>query len=522
MPGRPARHRRRSASRRPLPSAAAPRRSDVLHRRPGSAEVLPVLSLALLVLVSYLPAMLWGGFVWDDINHIPGEAAIREWSGILRFWFRPHEVQEPFYRPVTYTSFWLEHKVWGFAPAGYHTVNVLLHLANTLLLWRILRRLAVPGALLIAAVFAVHPVHAESVAWAIERKDMLSGLFYLAAALVWIRFHDRPRRLTYVLALVLFVAGILAKNMVVTLPAALLILQWFRYGRVTTRDLGLVAPFFLVAIAFVALDLSLVSSATPAEFHYATIERVLIAGRAVWFYAAKLLWPLDLVVIYPHWDAQLGAPLDWPRSTVAVAWGGIAALVAMAVVLWILRSRIGRGPLAGLLFFVITLSPALGFVDHTYMLFAFVADRYQYLASIGLSAVVLGMVAHARTQLPEWPRKGALVLAAGMLLVLGLLTWQQSGIYRNQLTFFTYITEQNPSAVGAHLNLANALWDAGRFEEAEAAGRVAVDQRLDNFDAYGNLVQILIAGGDPEGALDVASEAAERFPAESRAPALPA
>ena len=236
MPGRPARHRRRSASRRPLPSAAAPRRSDVLHRRPGSAEALPVLSLALLVLVSYLPAMLWGGFVWDDINHIPGEAAIREWSGILRFWFQPHEVQEPFYRPVTYTSFWLEHKVWGFAPAGYHTVNVLLHLANTLLLWRILRRLAVPGALLIAAVFAVHPVHAESVAWAIERKDMLSGLFYLAAALVWIRFHDRPRRVTYVLALVLFVAGILAKNMVVTLPAALLILQWFRYGRVTTRD----------------------------------------------------------------------------------------------------------------------------------------------------------------------------------------------------------------------------------------------------------------------------------------------
>ena len=348
---------------------------------------------------------------------------------------------------------------------------------------------------------------------------MLSGLFYLAAALVWIRFHDRPRRLTYVLALVLFVAGILAKNMVVTLPAALLILQWFRYGRVTTRDLGLVAPFFLVAIAFVALDLSLVSSATPAEFHYSTIERVLIAGRAVWFYAGKLLWPLDLVVIYPHWDAQLGAPLDWPRSTVAVAWGGIAALVAMAVVLWILRSRIGRGPLAGLLFFVITLSPALGFVDHTYMVFAFVADRYQYLASIGLSAVVLGMVAHASTQLPEWPRKGALVLAAGMLLVLGLLTWQQSGIYRNQLTFFTYITEQNPSAVGAHLNLANALRDAGRFEEAEAAGRVAVEQRLDNFDAYGNLVQILIAGGDPAGALDVAREAAERFPAESRAPA---
>ena len=287
----------------------------------------------------------------------------------------------------------------------------------------------------------------------------------------------------------------------------------------TTRDLGLVAPFFLVAIAFVALDLSLVSSATPAEFHYSTIERVLIAGRAVWFYAGKLLWPLDLVVIYPHWDAQLGAPLDWPRSTVVAAWGGVAALVAMVAVLWTLRNRTGRGLLAGLLFFGITLSPALGFVDHTYMLFAFVADRYQYLASIGLSAVVLGVVAHASAQLPEWPRRGALVLAAGVVVLLGVLTWQQSGIYRDQVTFFTYVTDQNPSAVGSHLNLANALRDAGRLEEAQAAGRVAVEQRLDNFDAYGNLVQILIASGDAAGALDVAREAAERFPAEARAPA---
>ena len=492
--------------------------SALAGRRLTVAGAWPLAALALLAIVSYLPAMLWGGFVWDDIEHIPGEAAIRDWSGILRIWFEPNEVSEPHYRPMTYTSFWLEHKLWGFAPSGYHTVNVLLHAANTILLWRILRRLTVPGALLVAAVFAVHPVHVESVAWAIERKDMLSGLFYLSAALAWLRFQERPSRGVYAAAIALFAAGVLAKNMAVTLPAALLILQWFRNGRLTTRDVRRTAPFFGVALAFIALDLSLVSSATPAEFHYSIAERVMIASRAIWFYAGKLLWPLDLVVIYPHWDTPLGSPLDWGARAIAAAWAGAAALAALAGALWLLRERIGRGPLAGLAFFAVTLSPALGFIDHTYMLFSFVADRYQYLASIGLTALLVGAATHASGRLPELWRKGALALAVGVLVLLGTLTWQQSRVYSDQITFFAHITERSPTSVGAHLNLANALRDAGRLDEARDAGRIAVAQRPDNFDAYGNLVQILIDGGEAGEALDVALEAAESFPGEARAP----
>ena len=115
-------------------------------------------------------------------------------------------------------TFWLEHKIWGLAPAGYHIVNVLLHLLNSLLVWRLLLRLAVPGAWVVAAVFeAVHPTHVESVAWIIERKDVLSGLFYLAAVLVWLRFLEQPRPWRYGLALLLFVAGLLSKSIVVTL-----------------------------------------------------------------------------------------------------------------------------------------------------------------------------------------------------------------------------------------------------------------------------------------------------------------
>ena len=462
-------------------------------------------TLILLVVVSYLPAMLWGGFVWDDVDHIPGEPALRDWAGLWRIWFVPGEVQEPHYRPLTYTSFWLEHKLWGFAPTGYHVVNVLLHAANTVLLWRILLRLAVPGAWVVAAVFAVHPLHVESVVWTIERKDVLSGLFYLACILTWLRFLEGPsahpprstkragharsvtssgalstgeRAWRYGLALLLLAAGMLAKNMVVTLPAALVILHWWRHGGVTVRDLLWLAPFFGVALSLVAVDLWMVTAATPAAFGYSLVERTLIASRAVWFYVGKLAWPADLAVVYPHWDVHVGDPL---------AWVGLGAAAALVGTLWFLRDRIGREPLAGVAFFAVTLSPTLGFVDHTYMLFSFVADRYQYLAGIGVMAVVIGAAAAAVGRLPAAWRTGAMGGAAVVLALLGALTWRQAGIYSDEVTFFRHVIAYNPNAAGAHLNLAKALIAQGRAEEAEAAARIAVAQRPDSHDAHVNL-----------------------------------
>ena len=474
---------------------------------------LGVPTLMLLVAVSYLPAMLWGGFVWDDVDAIPGEPALRDWAGLWRIWFVPSEVQEPHYRPLTYTSFWLEQKLWGFAPAGYHVVNVLLHAANSLLLWRILLRLAVPGAWVVAAVFAVHPLHVESVAWVIERKDVLSGLFYLACILTWIRFSEgdstsppldpsprsgRPqdrgpdargtadaetpstgwtgeRAWRYGLALTLLAAGMLTKNMVVTLPAALVILHWWRHGRVTVRALLRLVPFFGVALSLVAVDLWMVTTATPASFGYSLVERTLIASRALWFYVGKLAWPANLAVIYPHWDVHVGDVLGWT---------GLAAAAVLVGMLWLFRDRIGRGPLAGVAFFAVTLSPTLGFVDHTYLLFSFVADRYQYLAGIGVMAVVIGAAAG---RLPAVWRTGAAGAVAVVLAIFGALTWRQAGIYSDEVTFFRHVIAHNPTAAGAHLNLAKALIALDRAEEAAAAARIAVAQRPDSHDAHVNL-----------------------------------
>ena len=436
-------------------------------------------ALCVLVLVSYLPAMLWGDFIWDDLVMI-GTPAVREATGLRQIWFSPREIEaEVHYWPLVYSTFWLQHKLWGFAPAGYHVVNVLLHLANTLLLWQLLRRLAVPGAWLAAAVFAVHPVHVESVAWVIELKDVLSALFYLSAALLWIRFEAEPRPSRYVATLALYVAGMLAKSVVMTLPVALLIRQWWQRGRITPTDLLRLGPFFLVGAGIMVADLSFNRSQGVGGFDYSIIERGLIAGRALWFYLGKLFWPLDLGGIYPHWEVAAADPLGW---------AALAAAVGIVPTLWLLRRRIGRGPLAGVLFFGVTLAPTLGFVDYNFMLFTFVADRYQYLACIGIIPVVVGAAVHGVRAIGDAHRvrhtalKGALVVS--LLAVLATLTWQQASLYRDGITFFNYVISRNPQARHAHLNLGNALLKWNYLEESLDPYRVAMEQLPDDYKPH--------------------------------------
>ena len=446
------------------------------------------LALALLVVVSYLPA-LQGGFVWDDV--IFAEEPVIHSPGALRsIWFSPTDIKnEGHYWPLVYSSFWLEHRLWGLQPAGYHAVNLFLHLLNCLLLWRLLRRLAVPGALLIAAVFAVHPLHVESVAWIIERKDLLSALFYLGAVLAWLRFAEVPRVGHYLLVALLLAAGLLSKSVVVTLPLALLLVQWWRGGRVTRPDLLRVAPLLVLGGAVAAADLAFYRGREVLELSYTLAERMLIAGRALWFYAGKLVWPVELAVIYPRWEIDAGS---------LAGWGYVVAAAGLALALWLLRERIGRGPLAGALYFALTLGPVLGFVDYGYMQFSFVADRFQYLAGIGVLAVLLGAAAHgvgrlrARERSVAALRYGSWGLVAVVVVLLGALTWRQAGIYRDEITFFSHVVALNPEARDAHLNLGSALFEAGRMEEGLATSRIAVEQRPESAGALANVGRALV------------------------------
>ncbi len=464
-------------------------------RRPAGLDagtrgnLLLAAGVVVLAAVCYLPAVLWGGLIWDD-RIWSRSPAVLQWSGLRDIWFAPWLIEgEGHYWPLVYSTLWLEHKIWGLAPAGYHAVNVALHAANTVWLWRILERLAAPGALAAACVFAVHPLHVESVAWIIERKDVLSALCYLGAAWCWLGFLERRRRLCYGVALLLFVAALLSKSIVVTLPAALLIVQWWKEGRVTRQDLLRVAPFFAAALLVTAGDLAFYRSrGVLGALDYSLTERVLIASRALWFYAGKLAWPADLAVIYPLWDIRAADPRAWLYP---------AAALALAAALWFKRGTLGRGPLAGAAFFAVTLSPALGFVDFTFMQFSFVADRFQYLAGIGLMAVAAGAAAAGGARLSErWGPKGvqraAGLALAVVLALLGTQTWRQSGIYRDELVFNRHIIAHNPVARDAHRNLAAELFTLERYEEAFEHARIAVRQYPDCADCHAGLAAALV------------------------------
>ena len=436
------------------------------------------LALGLLVLVCYLPAMMWGGFVWDDHLCIV-VYPVQEVSGLAQIWFSPGAIEkEIHYWPLVYTTFWLEHKLWGFDPTGYHIVNVLLHLANTFLVWHLLRRMAVSGAWMVAAVFAVHPLHVESVAWVIERKDVLSGLFYLSGVMAWMSFVEKPRGGRYAAALGLYVAGLLSKSIVVTMPLALLIWHWWKHGRVTSIDLVRLVPFCVVGLVITVGDLAFSRSVAPLSIDYSLTERTLIASRALWFYAGKLLWPTELAVIYPSWDIRVTEP---------IAWGYLIGAVVLALALWKFRLRLGRGPLAGALFFAVTLSPVLGFVDFTYMKYALVADRFQYLACIGIMAVVIGSTVHGVGRFSRIGQRGAGGLGVVILVTLGTMTWRQAGIYRDDETFHRHIIALNPKALNVHRHLGNSLYKQGRYEEAVEAYRIAAEQRPNYAKVHSNL-----------------------------------
>ncbi len=475
----------------------------MLHRR-----AFALIGLALLAVVCYLPT-LQADFVWDDIIFTKAEP-VREFSGLWHIWFEPTSLDpEVHYWPLTYSSFWLEHKLWGFAPAGYHATNIVLHLLNSLLLLLLLRRFALPGAWLAAAIFAVHPVHVEPVAWVMGRKDLLATLFTFTAFLVWLRFVEtacagRPPWRLWSCALLLYVAALFSKSIAITLPVAFLIWHWWRQGRVHRHDVLRLLPFLLVGLIYAVADTVYhYVSMGPLSLEYSFPERLLIACRALVFYVTKLVWPTELAVIYPIWDVGVVDPLGWLY---------VAGVVAVPAVLWCLRARLGRGPLAAVLFFVVTLSPVLCFVDQTYMQFSLVADRYQYLASASMIALFAFGV-HRFCDALQGVR--LLLVRAGLavlLFVMVALTWRQVGVYNNPISLFSHVLALNPEAHGAHGNLAAGLMEAERYEEALAMSLAAIESWPEGPYMYDKAGAVLIALGRLEEAEKILREGTRHKP----------
>jgi len=476
-------------------------------RRRGNAPWRLPLLLVVLTLMAYQPV--WhAGFIWDDNDYVTANTTLRSLPGLWRIWFEVGVTHQ--YYPLVHTSFWAEYHLWRLDPLGYHLVNVLLHSLNSLLVWRVLRKLKVTGAWLAGAIFALHPVQVESVAWVTERKNVLSAFFYLCALLAYFRFDPTTvaplsdtggkRWKFYWLALGLYVSALLSKSVTCTLPVAIVLLTWWKRGRLFWRDAYCLLPFMAVGIGAglntVRMEGHLVNG-VQAEYAFSFAQRCLIAGRALWFYGAKLLWPREVAFIYPRWSID---PTDWRQWLFPLAAAGAIGM------LWRRRNQWGTGPLVAVLFFVVTLGPALGFFNVYPFRFSFVADHYQYLASMGLVAL---FAAAASSQANTWQlgRETRWAVSASVLVVLGALTWKQAGVYRDAETLWRDTLAKNPGCWLAHNNLGLLLEHRGEAFAAEEQYRQALQIYPDDVKAHVNLGNALLRQGKASEAIEQYQEA---------------
>lgn len=503
-----------------MTALSAPR-ADVSGARPAEGErtlahvgwpgFVRVLLLLLLPCVCYAPA-LNGEFLWDDGVLILRNPLLGSWQGLGNIWFSTVPLD---YFPLTYTSFWLEKWLWGEQPAGYHVVNLGLHVVSAFLLWRLLRALRVPGAWLSALLFAVHPVNVASVAWISERKNVLSMTFYLACLICFVRWRSRDGEMAawrpYGAALGWFVLAALSKSSVVMLPCVMLLIVWWQDGCWRRRDLGRTAPFFAVALAAGLLTLwfqyhramtaeSLAHAAAPAV-------RVLTAGRAVWFYLGKIVFPHRLAMLYPRWEISAEDPWAY------LAPGGLAAVFA---VLWWARRVWGRAPMVALGYFVLTLLPVSGLLTMSFFAYSDASDHLVYLSAPAVFAVVAAA-------LSRWQAAGgvharlALVVTTAVLGLLCLGCVARAEDFGSALNLWRATLEINPRSYAAHNNLGLAYQDRSRQDPrqlllAEHEYRAALDAERNLAAAGVNLANVLRMEGRWAESADLYRKVLDRHP----------
>jgi tetratricopeptide (TPR) repeat protein len=464
--------------------------------------LLPLLALA--AFLAYQPA--WhGGILWED-EHYVTEPVLSASNGLWRIWFDIGSTEQ--YYPVVFSVLWLLHLVFGEVTTGYHLVNIALHAGSAFLFAAILRRLKVPGATLAALIFALHPVHVESVAWIAESKNTISGILFVGAALAYLRFDETRQRGSYVAAAALFVLALFAKANTAVLPAALLVVFWWQRGRLDVRrDVVPLAPFFVAGLAVglgVAWVEHAVIGADTLDFSLSPVDRVLVAGRAVWFYLATCVWPVGLMFTYPRWQVDATA---WWQYLYPLGLGGLA------LALWMIRDR-ARAPFAALAFFCVTVAPAAGAVSLYYFRYSFVADHFQYLSTFG----VIALAASALTRLfDNWRAPALRVLPyVAVILPLGLLTWHQSRQYANAETLYRTTLARDPSIWMAHNNLGVELDAQGRSTEAVASFREAARLQPRYAQSYVNLGGALLHIGQIDDAVTAYREAVRLEPKDAR------
>jgi len=530
--------------------------------------------LALLVLVTFGPGM-QNGFIWDDPRHVTENKALQSAEGLYKIWFEPSRgtaetYVTPQYYPLTHTSYWIEYHLWGLNPTGYHVTNIVLHAISVLLVWGILRELGVAGAWVAAAIFAVHPVQVETVAWITERKNTLCGVFYFAAVWAYLKREGTGHRgqgtgkkgVWYGVSLLLFVCALLSKTIACSMPGVVLLLIWWKRGRIGLVDIARVVPFFVigaVAGANTAWMERHVVRAVGGDWEMTPAQHAIVAGKVVWFYVGKLLWPWPLMFMYPRWEADPGEALNW-------IWP--IGVVGVFVALWELRRRIGRGPVVAWGIYVVSLAPAMGFVHVYPMRFSYVADHFQYLAGVPVIVLIVGAVgavlscgevreSFAMGTMPS-PRPSPGVPGEGektgdpgfardpffrrvvptgvgvVIAVLAVMSWRYTRVFANPETLWTDVVRKNDSAWLAHANLGAEWLDQSQRDSAEGMGEEAKKKLEEAKEQYARAIElypnygptqegmgmVMMRMGKPEDALGYFQKAGKLAPEGESVPYL--
>ena len=431
----------------------------------------------LVTIMAYLP-ILRGGFIWDDDVLLIENHLVKASDGLYRYWFTTEAAE---YYPLAGSLRWVEWRLFGMAPLGYHVVNVLLHAANAILVWLVLRRLKILGAWLAALVFAIHPVNVATVAWISEQKNTLSMLFYAVAILLYLKFGEEGRWRCYGLSLVAFVLALLSKTAVVMLPVVLLGCVWWTRGRVRAKDLFQTAPFFVLSLVFGLVTIWIhdthglkALAIQPESFAF----RLAAAGRALWFYLSKALLPADLMAVYPKWTIDTSSWVSYVPG---------ALVIASLMAFWWKRGTWGRPLLFGLGYFVVMLFPVLGFFYQSFYRYSWVADHWQYYSIVGVIGLGVAAAMAIYRRLDRQQQSWGAVAGLAILVALGSSTWTRAGVYASEKTLWQDAVSKNPQAWVAHYNLGTWFLQAGRFDEAIVELRETARLRPDLVKVHSNL-----------------------------------
>lgn len=436
------------------------------------SKSLQIFLIVLLCLITYGPS-LQNGFIWDDDVYVHANPWLEKTEGLKAIWFT-HKM--PQYYPIVFTTFWIEHKLWGFNPFGYHVVNLIFHILNTLLLFWIVRKLYPRVAFAVALLFAIHPIQVETVAWVTECKNLLALLFFLLAMLAYLRF-DRTRKPGHYLQTIgLFICALLSKSISVCFVSVPILYKWWRDAKVTRREVRLSIPFLgiglLSAINTIYLELYRVG-AKGNEWALTFLERFLLSGRILLFYIYKLCLPFKFTFFYPRWVIDI---TEWWQ------WLFPAASILLLVLLIYYRHKIGRGPLTLFLFYVISIFPALGFFNVYPMRFSFVADHFSYLSMPALLLLLCASIGLLLDKLKE--RFSLLRLPRSKIFIwslFGMITIYLCGksmaltqSYKDEVTLWKDTIRKNPKAWMPYNNLSMAYIRLGQIKKAEELIREAI------------------------------------------------